>query len=226
MVRSAKSEIDGAMRLLTLEPRSRVLDLGCGAGRRTLEIARRGHRVLGVDADEAALAHARDAAKGERLNLHYQLADVRAVSYRAEFDAVTCLDGAFGRLPADRDDQRMLETARRGLKPGGRLLLDVVNRERLIRDFPPGCSFDLERGRLLEARGPSLRAYALTEITAMLKAVGLSYLCSLGGYDGSTYALDSPRLLVLAERSRDERPPRHQARHDGLPKAIRIRGRS
>ena len=71
-----KAQIDGVERFLALEPRSRVLDLGCGAGRRTIELARRGHRVLGVDPDERALlasrlrerldlpVDARDAARG------------------------------------------------------------------------------------------------------------------------------------------------------------------
>ena len=99
---SAKAQVDGIQSFLALEPRSRVLDLGCASGRGTLALARRGHRVLGIDPDERALAIARAAAKGERLNIHFMKADPREISYRGDFDAVVCLDGAFGRLPSAR----------------------------------------------------------------------------------------------------------------------------
>lgn len=248
-----KAQLDGADRFLDLETRSRVLDLGCGSGRRSLELARRGHRVLGVDPDERAFAAARAEAKAERLNVHFHKADPREIGYRAEFDAVVCLDGAFGTLPSDRDDLRALEAARKSLKPGAKLLLDVLNKEWLMRHFEPNfwergedgrgsvvldqISFDFEKGRLDNRRTivaadgkrtPSLlsvRLYALTELMSQLERAGLTYRQSWGGFDGSAYGMDSPRLIVLAERPRDERPARRNASDDGLPSAIRIKGR-
>jgi len=247
-----KSLIDGVERFLALEPRARVLDLGCGSGRCTLELARRGHRILGVDPDERALALARAAAKEEKLNAHFLKADTRAVSYRGEFDAVVSLDGAFGQLPGDRDDLRCLEAARRALKPGGKLLVDILNKEWLMRHFEPNSwerpeesknavvldriSFDFEKGRLDDHRTivladgkrmPSFlsaRLYTLTELKSQIQRAGLIYRQSWGGFDGSAYGMDSPRLAVLAERGRDEKPVKRVEESD-LPRAIRIKGR-
>jgi len=244
-----KAQVDGIDRYLQLETRSRVLDLGCGAGRRTLELARRGHRVLGVDPDERALAHARAAAREERLNTHFVHADPRTITYRAEFDAVVCLDGAFGQLPSDRDDLRALEAARKGLKPGAKLLIDVVNREWVVRHFEPNLwergeaggdvildqiSFDFEKGRLdnrrvlVAADGKrtpqfvSVRVYALTELLALAEKAGLVSRGYWGGFDGAPYGMDSPRLVALFERGRDRAPKVVDAR---LATAIRIKGR-
>lgn len=249
-----KTQIDGVERFLRLEPRSRVLDLGCGSGRRTIELARRGHRVLGVDPDERALAVARSSAKGEKLNVHFMKADTRAIPYRGEIDAVVSLDGAFGQLPSDRDDLRCLEAARKALKPGGLLLLDTLNKEWLMRHFEPNyweqgeerkssvvldqIGFDFERGRLdnrrviVDADGRrtpsfiSVRVYALTELKSQLERAGLNYLQSWGGFDASAYGMDSPRTIVLAQRPREERGPRRAEAESDLPTAIRIKGRS
>jgi SAM-dependent methyltransferase len=244
-----KAQVDGVDRLLRLETRSRVLDLGCGDGRFALELARRGHRVLGLDPDERALTLARAQAKGEKLNVHFLKADPRAISYRAEFDAIVCLDGAFGQLPGDREDLRALEAARRALKPNAKLVIDVINREWLMRHFESSArgrgedgsvvydhlSFDLEKGRLDGRRlaaGPdgrktstfvSARVYALTELLAQAERAGLSFCACWGGFDGSAYGLDSPRLVAVFERPREERAPRRA--DDGLVTAIRIKGR-
>ncbi len=249
-----KAQADGIDRFLELETRSRVLDLHCGAGRRTLELAARGHRVLGVDPDERALAQARFAAKGERLNVHFLKADPREVTYRAEMDAVVWLDGAFGSLPSDREDLRALEALRKALKPGAKLLIDVLNKEWLMRHYEPNfwergedgsgavvldkITFDFEKGRLdnkrtiVAADGKrtpshlSVRLYTLTELIAQLEKAGFHYLRAWGGFDGSAYAMDSARLIVMAERPRGEKAPRRNSAHeDGLPSAIRIKGR-
>jgi SAM-dependent methyltransferase len=215
----AGDPIEGVESFLDLEARSRVLDLCCGDGRRTIELARRGHRVLGLDPDERELARARAAARGERLNVHFAKADPRAIPYRADFDAILFLGGAFGRLPGERDDLRALESARKALKPGAWLVLDVPNRERELGRLEDAV-FDLEAGRLDDGA----RLYALTELKALLERAGLEYRGCRGGFDGSAYALDSPRLIVLARRPREDARARRPA-DDGLPKAIRIKGR-
>lgn len=247
-----KAQIAGVERFLNLEPRSRVLDLCCGSGQRTLELARRGHRVLGADPDERALVQARAAARGERLNVHLMKFDPRAIPYRAEFDAIVCLDGSFGQMTGDREDVRVLESVRRALKPGSRLLLDVTNKEWLMRHFEPNywergedgrgavvldqISFDFEKGRLDNRRTivgadgkrvpsfVSVRLYTLTELLAQAERAGLAYRGSWGGFDGAAYGMDSPRLVVLLERPREDKPTRRAA-DEGLATAIRIKGR-
>ena len=247
-----KTQIDGVERFMRLEPRSRVLDLGCGSGRRTIELARRGHRVVGLDPDERALSAARAGAKGEKLNIHFLKADTSAIPYRAEIDAVVSLDGAFGQAASDRDDLRCLESARKALKPGGLLLIDALNKEWLMRHFEPNfweqgeegkgavvldqISFDFERGRLdnrrviVDADGKrtpsnvSIRVYALTELKGQLGRAGFTYRQCWGGFDGSAYGMDSARVIVLAERPAD-RAAKPADPDDDLPTAIRIKGR-
>jgi SAM-dependent methyltransferase len=216
--RQAQAQVDGVERYITLEPRARVLDLACGSGRQTLELARRGYRVLGVDNEEGPLAEARAAARHEKLNAHFLHTDIRKISYRGEFDAVLNLHSSIGCLPSDRDHLRVLEGVRKGLKIGGRLLLDSPNREWLVRHGEAG-RFDLETGRL--ASGP--RLYTLTELKALLERAGLECLKVWGGYEGEAYGMDSPRMVVLAQRVAEAAPRR--PKDEGLVSAIRIKGR-
>ncbi|MDE2040259.1 MAG: class I SAM-dependent methyltransferase [Elusimicrobia bacterium] len=217
-----RAEITGLERLLGLEPRSRVLDLACGNGRRTIELARRGHRVLGIDSSEDELSLARRSAREERLNIHFLQADPSQIPYSGEFDAIVALSGAFGRISGARGGLRALESARRGLKPGALLLIDQTNRERLLRSREASRgrqSFDLESGCL-----GALRLYALTELKDLLARAGLAYLGCWGDFDNSRYALGSPRMIVLSERPAEVRPERR--REEGaLPRALRIKGR-
>jgi SAM-dependent methyltransferase len=245
-----KTQIDAVERFLALEPRSRVLDLACGMGRQTLELARRGHRVLGLDADDTALSAARQSARGEKLNVHFLKNDIRLIPYRAEFDAVVNFFTSFGYFPSERDDLKALEAVQKSLKPGGRLLLDLLNKEWLMRHFEPNVweqgeegrgavalddiSFNFESGRLENrrtiinkdgSRTPafvSVRIYTLTEIKSLVARAGLTYRQSFGGFDGVPYGMDSPRMIVLADKTVERRAPK---KTDDLPTAIRIKGR-
>ncbi len=205
-------------RLLPLEPRSRVLHLGCGNGSQTLALASAGHRVLGLDDAEAPLSEARNAARAQRLNVHFLKSELHRIPYRAEFDAVVCLSGSFGRISGDA---RALESARRALKPGGRLLLDLPNKEWVVRHLESHASFDLETGRLRSHRA-SERVYTLTEIKALLAQAGLAYRKSWGAADGEPYGLDSRRLVVLAQKPAEERSRKPA---EELVRALRIKGR-
>lgn len=245
-----KAQIDGLARFLELEPRSRILDLACGSGRQTLELARRGHRVLGVDMSEEALSEARQAARNERLNVHFLKNDLRQLSYRAEFDAVVNLYASFGYYPHERDDLKTLESVRKAMKPGAKLILDLLNKEWLMRHFEPNfweqgedgrgavvldqISFNFETGRLDNnrtivtkdgSRTPSFvsfRVYTLTEIKSLLATAGLDYRQTWGGFDGGAYGMESQRMIVLATKPSEGRAPK---KGDGLISAIKIKGR-
>lgn len=249
---SVREDVDGVMLFLALEPRSRVLDLSCGSGRQTLELSRRGHRVLGIDALGALHAEAQKAGRAEKLNVHFLKGDVRQLGYRAEFDAVVNLYSSFGNFPQERDDLRTLESVCKGLKPGGKLLIDLLNKEWLMRHFEPNLweqaedakgsvvldqvTFNFETGRLDNNRiivgkdgsrtpvATSLRVYTLTELKRQLEAAGLIYQRVWGGFDGSAYGMDSRRMIVLAEKSKAE--PKAKKIDEGPALAIKIKGRS
>lgn len=233
----ARELAEGACRLLELERRSRVLDLGCGDGREAMELSRLGHRVLGVDRSHRVLVAAREAARGKGLNVHFMAAEFDAIPYVSEFDAVVNLHNPIG-LWADKDDLHCLKSVARALKPGGKLLLDLLNREWLVRRIgadasrpEEGLAFDLYSGRLV-CREPGegfplawadgLRLYSLTEITELLSQAGLSLSKAWGCLDGSPYGLESLRMVVLA---RKVATPSRKRADDGLPRALRIKGR-
>ncbi|MFA6316438.1 MAG: class I SAM-dependent methyltransferase [Elusimicrobiota bacterium] len=245
------ARVEGVCRCLELGQKSRVVDLACGLGRSTLELARQGHRALGMDPAEAPLAGARAVARQERLNAHFMVADIRQIPYRGEFDAAVSLFSSFGRFPLERDDSRTLEAVHKCLKPGGKVLLDLINREWLVRHVEPDIwdqaeesvdgavvqdqvSFDLESGRLdnlrstVDASGArtpsfmSVRVYTLTEVKKLLLNAGMAFRRAWGAFDGSAYTLDSYRMIVMAEKIQEPPAPRKEAVES---MTIRIKGR-
>lgn len=226
-----RARVDRMISLLALEPRSRILDLCCGLGQETQELAGRGHRVLGFDASEEALREARMAIKGSSLFCHFIKGDMRNIPYTGEFDAVIVRHPSFGHFPRERDEQRALEGIRKALKPNGRLLLKLVNRDWVIRRLSSngvehGLSFDFATGRLEgNRRQPaSFRLYALTELLRMLEAAQLAPKKVCGRFDGAPFGLDAFHMIVLAERARDVARAERRA-DDGLLRAIKIKGR-
>jgi len=177
------------------------------------------------------LREARGGLKGTSLFCHFIKGDMRNIPYTGELDAVILRHPSFGHFPKERDDQRALEGIRKALKPSGKVLFKLVNRDWVIRHLAAnghehGLSFDFATGRLEgNRRNPtSFRLYALTELLRMLEAAGLTPKKICGRFDGSPFALDSFHMIVLAERTKDApRPSRDE--DDGLQRALKIKGR-
>lgn len=107
---------------------SAILDLGCGPGLYTKRLAELGHRCTGIDFSPASIEHARTVAAEGGLTADYRLADIRSADYGAGYDLVMLI---YGELNVFRpsDARLVLSTARRALKPSGRLLLEVHSPE-------------------------------------------------------------------------------------------------
>ena len=231
-----RTQVDALERMLELKHRARVLDLGCGAGSQTLELARRQYRVVGMESSREALAAVRDRAKEEQLTVHFLANPLDRIPYDGEFNAVLMVRNPLGSLPTERDDARCLQAIHKALKPGGRLLLDLLNREWLVRRLGANDgAFDLVTGRL-DGRsflsrggkplsgGEAVRLYSLTELRRLLTETGFRLRGSWGDYLGHPYQLDSLRLIVVAERVE---PPKKTVERDGdeFERAVRIKGR-
>jgi SAM-dependent methyltransferase len=122
------SEVDRALRILQPEGGERILDMACGSGRHSLELVRRGFSVVGADISHELIEIARRDAANEGLEAEFVEADVRDLSYEAEFDLVLNLnDGAIGYLESDEENQRTFMMIARVLRSGGRNLVQLPN---------------------------------------------------------------------------------------------------
>ena len=111
------------VKTLHLAPHSRILDLGCGAGRHSLALGERGFQVVGLDLSETLLAQARHEEQQRWFPIEFVQGDMRALPYENHFDAVICYFSTFGYFD-DADNRQVLEQVNAALKPGGQLLLD------------------------------------------------------------------------------------------------------
>jgi enoyl-CoA hydratase/carnithine racemase len=118
-----RSEVDCLTRVLSLPPASRVLDVPCGFGRHSLELAARGFHVSGVDFSPDMLEEARRNALDAGLTIEWRRADMRDLPWDAEFDAAFCFGNSFGYLDVE-GTRAFVGSVVRTLKRGGRFALD------------------------------------------------------------------------------------------------------
>lgn len=128
----------------------KVLDLGCGTGRHTAGLAAGGFEVTGVDLNQDYLSLARQRAEREQVNASFLQADMRRLTpvEDSSFDAVISMYTTFGFFPGTDGDRAVLGEIARVLRPGGTLLLDIINRDWLLRTFA-ASDFVSEQGRFV-----------------------------------------------------------------------------
>ena len=122
------AEVDRALAMLGAKGGERVLDMACGTGRHSHELARRGFDVVGVDISPDLLAIAEADAEAESLNASFLAADLRELDFDQEFDLVLNLnDGAIGYFETEEENHRTFEVIAAALRPGGGNLLQLPN---------------------------------------------------------------------------------------------------
>lgn len=223
----AEKEATFVANALGLKPGARVLDLCCGQGRHSVRLAKRGLRVTGLDLNREYLELARRAAQAGDVTLETVAADMRAIPFENSFDAIVNMYSSFGYLESEAEDLKVLESAAKALRPGGQLLLDMLNREWAVanyvqNDWHSGADgtlyverrdFDLATSRMhvhfividpsgsrRESVGHVIRLYTLTEMTRLLERVGLSVMAVFGGFDGESYAINTRRMIIRAQK--------------------------
>jgi SAM-dependent methyltransferase len=216
------AEVAALVKQLDLDTSMKILDLACGFGRHTNRLAALGHTVTGVDLMPGFLALARQEAAEMGVQVDYRQGDMRQASFREEFDRVVLLFTSFGYFE-DAENEVVIANMAQALKPGGRLLFDVPNRDLILKDLSPAqviekdgdllvnrLSFDVLSGRFHNQRivirhgirrdKPfSIRLYNATEISRLLSRAGL---VGIELFDENDLPLSaaSRRMVVIARK--------------------------
>jgi len=217
------AEVDGLEKILHLRKGCRILDLACGAGRHSIELAKRGYRVTGYDLSEDLLHRARADAKRAKAKVAFVRGDMRDLRYRGAFDAVINMFSSFGYFEGIKEDRQVVAGIARALKPRGKFLMERFNRESLAYELPlqgwrvgedgsvvlQDDSFDVLLGRydtrqiVIDREGTrehraSVRAYTFPELKDLFDEAGLHVHRVLGGLDLSPYSARSRRMVLFA----------------------------
>jgi len=136
---NTRQEVDLLIRSAGLERNQRILDLCCGQGRHSLELARRGFRqVTGLDRSRYLIRLARKRARQAELAVSFHEGDARRFRLGdGEFACVCILGNSFGYFDRPEDDLAVLEAVRRALVSGGRLVMDLMDGEWMRENFEP-----------------------------------------------------------------------------------------
>jgi 2-polyprenyl-3-methyl-5-hydroxy-6-metoxy-1,4-benzoquinol methylase len=223
--RATKGEVEFLIEELRLPAGSSILDVGCGTGRHSVELARRGYNMTGVDLSGGMLEEARKAAEEAGVMLNLIKADATRMTFDRKFDAAVCLcEGAFALIGDDDDaykhDMQILHNIAAALKPGAPFILETLNGLRKARQFN---NDDVRAGKfdpvtLVETftmgqdtpEGKKTftlreRGYVASELILMMKQNGFEVSHIWGGTAGNwrreIFDMDEIGIMLIARKT-------------------------
>ena len=214
----AEAHIDFVAKVFAGDNPRAVLDLACGAGRHTQVLRSRGFRALGVDLSLTLLT--------EPPRLPSVAADMCCLPFANQaFDWVLNFFTSFGYFESEAENLQVLHEIHRVLGPGGRFLVDLFNREKVVanlvpseRQELPGYDVEIERwfdertervNKRMRVHAPSrnvqtfvesVRAYSREEVEQALGSAGLEVDALYGSFAGDEFQSDSERLILIGRR--------------------------
>ena len=178
----------------------KIIDIGCGTGRHSIELTKRGYQIIGIDLSESQLKRAREKAKEQGVEIDFQKHDARDLPFEGEFDlAIMLCESGFSLMETDEMNFEILKNATKALKDKGKLIFTTLNGlfplfhsvkkfyESVAKEGQAACkdcSFDLmtfrdynttvfedDSGNKKELKSNE-RYYVPSEITWLLKTLG------------------------------------------------------
>lgn len=220
-----KEECSYIENLLKIQKGDKILDLCCGYGRHSIELAKRGYIVIGYDLSNILLEKAKADAAITRVDVRFIQGDMRHLPFSAEFDKVINMFSSFGYFDEDEDNLQVLKVIFTSLKPKGKLLLDQINKysdraDEIIHQqneegnirFTKDAQFDSDTGiysgrytyEILDCQEVKeytfrIRIYNRNELRKLLALAGFNAVEFYGGFQGNIFN-DSPRIIAIATK--------------------------
>ncbi len=225
--KNTKAEVDFLIEELNLAKGSSILDIGCGTGRHSIELAGRGYQVTGIDLSSGMLAEAKKSAATAGVKVEWVKADAARFASQKTFDAAICLcEGAFGLLNTEDDpldhELSILKSINRAIKPEAKVIFTVLNGLAFARKY---SQEDVEKGKFdpitmtgthlmeLETGGGKKelrvreRGFVPTELVLMFRQAGFEVENVWGGTAGKwgrrPVDLDEMEIMIVAHKNTD-----------------------
>jgi ubiquinone/menaquinone biosynthesis C-methylase UbiE len=217
-------EVEFVMDLLRLPPAGRVLDVPCGFGRHSVELATRGFHVTGVDVSADCLARACKLATERGVAVQWTQCEMRQLPADEPFDGAICLGNSLGYIDHD-GTQTFLTQLSGALRPGARLVLESgAVAESLLPNLKPRSEFSLDEMIVVDERDyDPVRScmqstntisrngrttlhrdwqfvFTVAEVHRMLAAAEFRVVDLYSSLDRQPYRLGSENLYLVAEK--------------------------
>ena len=222
--REATQLIDTIEKVVSPDPKNKILDVGCGRGRHAMLFAKRGYEVFGIDISAQSIRDAKVRAAQSELDVQFSVADMRVQQCNQCFDGVVNLFTAFGYFEDESHHQLALKSIAGALRSGGWFVQDFMNasfvRSTLVQHderHQNGLSIFQERwieaGRInkeitivksadsKQVFCESVRLLELSDFENMYEVAGLRIEKCLGDYSGQPFDETSPRLILIARKT-------------------------
>ncbi len=227
--KTTNAEVRYLLKKLNLKPGRSFLDCACGIGRIALPLAKAGVKVTGVDITPSYLEEMQAVANRRKLKITSLRKDMRRIDFENRFDAAGNLWTSIGFFEKESDNLLAIRKMFRALKPGGRFVLHVINRDWIVKHFAPSDWSEVGGIRILETRGfdlatsrsqsvwrflndsgervleASIRMYAFHEVIAMFKAVGFVDIEGFGSMNEDPVSFDSRMMWVFGTKPKSRR---------------------
>lgn len=213
-----------------LPRRGRLLDVGCGTGRHLEVLAAQGYATVGLDRSPELL---RRLANTTKLRGRVVRGDMRVLPFApGTFASLISMFTSFGYFESRRAHEDLLREFARVVEGGGKMVLDYLNEplvrgrivpcsirtvdgfrieeRRSIRSLPDDGEAVVKQVRIQNGSGSTVEEfeervalYSRSELLTMLGEAGWRKRRTLGDYEGRAWGVDSPRLIVLAEKGKE-----------------------
>lgn len=221
-------EVEGLINILDLKKKGKILDIPCGYGRHSIELAERGFHIIGSDLNAVHLKKARKNAKKRNVKVKFVKENMIDIKYNAEFDILINMFFSFGIFGNDQKNFRVLKKFFKALKPGGKFLMhttanppDIISGLRTgksLRNLASGSKLRtnsyynpktkrLEGSWIIEKKDGlkikkdySVRIYTKEEFLKICKKAGFKNFSIYGDWMKNPYRNDSKQMIIVAKK--------------------------
>jgi len=218
-----KKDVDFLVQELRLTAESKVLDLFCGTGRHSIELAKRGIEAVGIEYNPEYVSLAKERARQASVSPRFIQGDVRDTEFGSEYDAAIIMWMSFGYFE-DSEETLILKKVFDALKPSGRFLMEPLNRDFLIRNFAARDEKVVDGVKVIEERefdiltsrvrgtitrheksGPVVkqtfwRIYSAHELKNLLEGIGFSFTAAYGNLQREPLSLETRLMRLVFEK--------------------------